>query len=299
MCASTGGGHGHSGSGSSAELGEALVRAAMTEDVRGVRAALEAGAPPGFRSSVNGSGMTPLMWAASGGCVEVARMLLDAGLTVEDLNAQTDRGYCAMVYAMEGLPKRAGGDRKPFPPGFPNDPKKREKTVPKQVEAVGGDGHASVAKLLLMRGADVRVRNEFEETLVAIAARKGQTDWIDLLVSSGLSVRDANKGYAQTPLHLAAMEGHADAVRFLLSVPGCEVDARNVVGWTPLLWAVATGSVDCVDALIKAGADVNVEAVGTTKEDGTQTTTKPLREARRCVEPRKVSLLLIRAGATE
>lgn len=273
-----------------------LIRSAMMKDALGVRSALDAGAPAGYRAAP--SGMTSLMWAASEGDIETAKLLLDTGLSVDDINAVTTDGYTAMLYAMEGLPN--ANPKPPMPPGFPMDPKRRNEKVERKVDTSPKiTGHGSVAKLLLMRGADLSVQNRYGESLIALATRKGQTEWMRLLFeTAGGGIDGMSLGYKQTPLHLAAMEGHAESVKYLLSV-GAEVDAKNVVGWTPLLWASATGATECVEILVEAGADVNLSAPGTPKDDGTQTVTNPLREARKSADAREVSRILILAGALE
>lgn len=272
-----------------------LIRSAMMCDPSGVRAALDAGAPANHAALP--SGMTALMWSASEGDLTTAQLLLDAALTSADVNAKTDTGYTAMLYAFEGLPN--ANPRPPPPPGFPMDPARRNKKVTRTVDTSPKiTGHASIAKLLLMKGADIGVVNPFGEGLLSLAARKGQTEWVRLLDDKGGGVRSASLGYKQTALHISAMENQADCVKYLLEA-GAEIDAKNVVGWSPLMWASATGAVECVRALVDAGADVNLTASGTPKDDGTETVTNPLKEARRCVKAKEVSMILIRAGALE
>lgn len=264
-------------------------------DLSGVRAALDAGAPANHAAIP--SGMTALMWAASEGDLAIAQLLFAAGLTSADVNAKTDAGYTAMLYAIEGLPN--ANPRPPPPPGFPLDPARRNENVPRAVDiSPKVTGHAGIAKLLLIKGADAGIMNRFGEGLLSLAARKGQTEWLRLLGEKGGGVRSASLGYKQTALHISAMENQVDCVEYLLEA-GAEIDAKNVLGWSPLMWASATGAVECVRALVDAGADVNLKATGTPKDDGTETITNPLKEARKCAKAREVSMILIRAGALE
>lgn len=280
-------------------LGEELVEAAMMSDFLAVQRALNDGAPAAYRSAR--AGMTALHWSASGGSVEIAELLLSAGLSVDDVNAKTADGYSAMLYAIENMPNTPVSSRPPPPPGFPNSssPEIRKKKPKQTGLGAKQTGHSGVAKLLIVRGADVSVKNQYDEDLLFLAARKGKVEWLDLLISKGLSPRTQNLGYKHTPLHISAIEGHSDCVRYLLSLPNVDIDATNIVGWSPLLWAAATGSVECAEALIEAGADVNIRGQGANDADGQPTVTTPLMESRKCGEPAKMARVLIRAGAVE
>lgn len=269
---------------------EAMVRAAMLCDEAAVTAALDAGVSANYASTQGDSRMTALMWAASEGSVPIAKALLAAGVNV---NATNNTGHTALVYAFDNLPTTKP---RPAPPaGFPGLTGKAAKKAPKQVEIRARvTGHAGVAKLLLVAGANPGVVSPYGETMLHLAARKGYPGLIDLLVSRGLDVNAVSKGYKHTAMHLAAIDNHAESIRVLASL-GADVDAKNVVGWTPLLWAAATGNVDALTALVEVGADVNAKGSASGRAGDGETT--PLREARKCGEAEKVSKVLIRAGA--
>jgi ankyrin repeat protein len=206
----------------------------------------------------------------------------------------------AMTYAFDNLPSTKPRDT--LPGGFPlSGSNEKLKPAPKQVKVEAKvTGHSGCAKLLLVNGANVMCTNSFDENLLHMAARKGHRDWLDVLVMKGVPANSKSRGYQHTPLALAAIENHVECVRFLCSLKGVvDVDARNVVNWTPLLWAAATGAVETVEVLLDAGADPNCVGFGKAGVSGDKTTTNPLKEARKCSEPRKVSSLLIRAGAIE
>jgi ankyrin repeat protein len=187
--------------------GEQLVRAAMMSDLGGVTRALDHGASPNFASAKGDSFMTALMWAASEGSDSVVNELLDSGLTREDINATNKNGYSAIVYAFENMPSL--NPRPLPPPGFPGagDSSLKNRKVPNQVPVrSGGTGHTGCAKLLLMNGADLSVTNRYGESLLHLAVRKGQEEWVDLLLQQGLSPNTKCSGYKHTPITLAAME---------------------------------------------------------------------------------------------
>jgi len=268
-----------------------MVRAAMLCDEAAVVAALEAGVSANYASTQGDSRMTALMWAASEGNVAIAKALLAAGA---DVNAAANTGHTALMYAFDNLPTTK--PRPPPPPGFPGLTGKNAKKAPPQMEVKARvTGHAGVAKLLLVSGADASIVSPYGETLLHLAARKGYPGLVDLLVSRGLDVNAVNKGYRHTALHLAAIDNHADTIRTLVGL-GAVVDAKNVVEWTPLLWAAACGNADALTALVECGADVNTKGSASGRvSDGGKTT--PLREARKSGEAEKLSRMLIRAGA--
>jgi Ankyrin repeats (3 copies) len=186
---------------------ERLVRAAMMSDMVSLARALEDGAAPNFASTQGDSSMAALMWSASEGNTAIINALLDSGLTREDINAKNREGYSAILYAFENMPSL--NPRPAPPPGFPGSAvaSGRERKVPRQVPAKSaGTGHAGCAKLLLMNGADLTVTNRYNETLLHLAARKGQIEWVDILLQQRLSPSAKCRGYQHTPITLAAIE---------------------------------------------------------------------------------------------
>lgn len=277
-------------SGSKDENGERLVEAAMVGDTVSVARLLNERTSPNYRSIKGDSEMTALMWAAAEGNVEIVTMLLDAGA---DVNVRTAYGACALLYAVENL--RSSNPREAPPPGFPGrDALLKTKTeVPAQMKVYSKiSGHPNIVRQLIEKGADVRIRNEVDETLLHLVTRKAQDGLVRELLAKGLDIDARSLGYQETALHIAAKESHIDVVSLLCEL-GADIEAKNRFGWTPLLWAAASGWEGVVKILIERGADVNVRA-----GNGTQITT-PLKEARRCSQPASICNLLMRAGATE
>ena len=87
------------------------------------------------------------------------------------------------------------------------------------------------------------------------------TSAVSLLLAHGAS---ANARYTdenlKTALHLSAHQGHLDIVQALLKA-GADVDAKDVYSSTSLTLSAHQGHFDVVQALLKAGADVDAKDV--------------------------------------
>ncbi|KAF3934562.1 Ankyrin-1 [Dactylella cylindrospora] len=99
------------------------------------------------------------------------------------------------------------------------------------------------------------------------AASRGDTDYLQILISHGADVNFPNKR-GLTPLHLACENGHAECVDALLTA-GADHGARDGAGYTPLaVWAYSSDDdngeaiLSIGRSLIQAGADPNAKDKG-------------------------------------
>ena len=104
---------------------------------------------------------------------------------------------------------------------------------------------------------------EFIDAQVGIfaAAAKGQTDELRSLVEQDPAIVNAHSPEGFTPLGLAAFFGHAEAVEALLAA-GADVNlaSRESMRMPPLGSAMAVQRNDIARTLIEHGADVNGKA---------------------------------------
>jgi ankyrin repeat protein len=119
------------------------------------------------------------------------------------------------------------------------------------------NGDAAEFSRLVDAGADLSVKNRNGETLLYVAAEKGQIEMARALIARGEDAR-ARTPNGETVLHAAAMIESAALMTDLIRA-GAEVDAANNDGETPLQWAALTGTFLAVKALADAGADLNVQ----------------------------------------
>jgi ankyrin repeat protein len=87
------------------------------------------------------------------------------------------------------------------------------------------DGHASVARLLIERGAALNVTAKYGLSALMLAVLRGHVDVVRLLVAAGAALELRGSGApgfsGKTALDLAEGTGHAAIVAILRSAAGC------------------------------------------------------------------------------
>lgn len=118
------------------------------------------------------------------------------------------------------------------------------------------------ARALIRLGADPN-RLEFGRyDIITIAAVANDTAGLKIALDGGGNPRAITSIYDGTALIAAAHLGHAEVVRMLIAA-GAPLDHVNNLGWTALMEAIVLGDggkahTDTLDALVKAGANVNM-----------------------------------------
>lgn len=97
--------------------------------------------------------------------------------------------------------------------------------------------------------------NDKNDSALIVAAKKGETDAIKLLLSWGAQIESHDLNNS-TALHWAANNGHVDAVAYLLE-HGALLEARGHTNYTALGFAVTHGKSAVVELLLKKNASVN------------------------------------------
>ena len=139
-------------------------------------------------------------------------------------------------------------------------------------------GDARMVKTLLAAGSGTEGANADGQTALMIAIKNGDLPIFNLLIDAGAKVNVVEKVQDQTPLMwaAAATRNAAEMVKVLIA-KGANVNARakfndwpgqitsepraqyhTYGGLTPLLYAARGGCYACVEALVSAGADVNL-----------------------------------------
>lgn len=117
-------------------------------------------------------------------------------------------------------------------------------------------------RTLLAFGADLNAKNQRGRTPLYEAIMWEHLDQTVQLLDYGCDVEISdNNGW--TPLHGAVHQGHALLTK-LLCERGAFVDQKDKTGQTPLHYAVSQGRQEILEALVVAGADVNLISKGET-----------------------------------
>jgi len=146
------------------------------------------------------------------------KLLIDAGVTIECRNAQSNTGL--MVAAKNGFFE-----------------------VVRCVISAGAAGH-------------VNRSNDDGFTALQYAAKLGDQDIVQFLLNCRADV-DARNKFHQTSVMLAARHGHSKVTEMLLG-DGASIEKRDRGGRNALMMAARNGHVAVIEVLLKANANVNI-----------------------------------------
>ena len=229
-----------------------LLDAARMGDVEAVRQMLEAGEdpnPPEYHDSY-----APLQFAAGNGHVEMTRLLLEAGANTEYRDHNNDR---AIIWAARW--GHAGTVKLLLNAGSPPDSDLDPHRVTPVMEAARY-AHNDVIRLLLDAGADVRRRDDTQETALHVAALTDDVELVEMLLAAGADPDAREEIFNETPLHVAALWSEPASIAALAEA-GADVEARARDEETPLFIAAKSGNGRNVSALLAAGADSDARSV--------------------------------------
>jgi ankyrin repeat protein len=108
-----------------------------------------------------------------------------------------------------------------------------------------------VRKRLQQNPNDVHLADANGNSALHLAAEKGFTEMVKLLIDNGADLNAANADPPKwSPLHYAAYEGHADVVGLLVA-SGAIPDVQDSQGDTPESWALDWENFKCAMILGK------------------------------------------------
>jgi ankyrin repeat protein len=276
------------------EAGAAPAKGPPSEEegqLRRIRALLK-DSPDLINAKALESGWTPLQAAASRGQLVVLQFLLEnhANLEARDGSSQT----ALLLAAGEGhkraveLLLEAGADIEA-----------ESKSGSTALHLAARNGYKAVVEALLGRRAQVNATDQNGWTALHHAVSQGFTAVADLLLAQGADVNaraDSRYGSGTpcgspppifgTPLQIAVVQGQKAALEMLLGKKA-NPNLRNKEDHAPLHYAAAEGKTALVEALLRAGAEVNPQVKG-----GPNTGWTPLHYAVRNSHKEMLKLLL-------
>ena len=117
-------------------------------------------------------------------------------------------------------------------------------------------GCVDIVEMLLKIDANPNKANIFGWTPLHIAAFKGKSAVVSLLLDAKVEFDLKDKEEESTPLIFAAYNGHREIVKMLLEV-GADSNSADYCDKTALYWAVFNNDIDMARMLIRYGAKVN------------------------------------------
>lgn len=118
------------------------------------------------------------------------------------------------------------------------------------------------ARALLRLGADPNALDAQKYDIVTIASVDNDVPMLKIALEGGCKAGNITSPYDGTALIAAAHLGHAEVVRTLIAARA-PLDHVNNLHWTALIESIVLGNggknhTDTLDALVKAGANVNL-----------------------------------------
>jgi ankyrin repeat protein len=148
--------------------------------------------------------------------------------------------------------------RQPFAARLiPSQPPKEFVPVPRPAYLLQALWNEDIGRIkdLLGKGADPNAQTSCGTRPLLIAAKRGNTEIIRILIENGAQVDGRDKN-GLTPLMSAASAGRVGNVEVLIAA-AANLNAKDNKGITALMWATVKGFADVVEILISKGADVN------------------------------------------
>jgi ankyrin repeat protein len=179
----------------------------------------------GFSNSRDAEGRTLLMVHASGGNIELVKLLVrhqSALLKINLLDIKDNtKGWTALMFAAE-------------------------------------KGHASVCEILAQRNASLDVVDgRYRSTALMFAAFKGHTETCEILIQHNASLDLQRKG-GYTALMYAAQNWHIPIVDSLV-LHKASLDIQDEQGDSALMFAACQGHTPIVDSLVQHNASLNLQ----------------------------------------
>ena len=115
-------------------------------------------------------------------------------------------------------------------------------------------GHVDVMNYLITQGADANAYGELGRTPLMYAVESGKCEPLEILLQSGASVNEIDKGLEASVLSLAAQFGTSEMAELLLGY-GADVLKADRLGLLPVHRAAQHGTLDTLAVLLDSSTN--------------------------------------------
>jgi ankyrin repeat protein len=198
------------------------------------------------------SGYTPINRAGQAGLLDIVRLLVERGQSINEQNCNSGWSVIAEA-AFHDFP-----DIVDYLADLGANLETRDGNRDTPLQKASINGATESVRRLLAHGANPNTRNYWDWTPLHDAAIRGYAEIVELLLiaGAGTETRNSRDEGGNTALILASKE--KECVRMLVH-HGADVDATNEKGWTSLMEASHNGSVEVAEMLLMAGASIDVK----------------------------------------
>ena len=217
--------------------------------------------PAGAIRLEDGEGLTPFMHAAHGGHTEVIRLFLKTDLALKGPDQRSDDGWSPLMIAV----RERHADTAELLMDFGSSPNDSDPRFPEvtALAVAARNGHVEIVELLIRRGADVNPTSfPGKDSPIISAAANGCTDVVRLLNDHGADITRTGR-FGRTARERAATNRRNDVLQLIDELLTLHADKATEsetsrVGMSELLFAAANGRVEAVERLIapSSGTDV-------------------------------------------
>ena len=128
---------------------------------------------------------------------------------------------------------------------------------PSALVGASGQGQLEVAKLLILRSANVNAPRDDGYTPLILASQNGHAEVVRYLLSLNADASSMTASHGTTALIQAAQEGHLEVVKLLVANRADPNLSMTYAGLTALIRAAGKGHFEIAKVLIQSGAHVN------------------------------------------
>ncbi|XP_046368261.2 CARD- and ANK-domain containing inflammasome adapter protein-like [Haliotis rufescens] len=117
-------------------------------------------------------------------------------------------------------------------------------------------GNSDIVSDLLSREMDINARGQYGRTPLMLAAQKGHTPLVNLLIRHGVNSKLVDRD-GNSAIHMACLGAELNVMKYLVEKEGFDVNEKGKNGMTPVMIAAEKSYEDIVRYLVEKNCDLN------------------------------------------